>query len=145
MKLKFIEPTIIFSIAGFFIPGFTVIVIIGFQMLLVLLGLECTTAWRFTWFLTILACVICPFLFFSKIVKSVSLENYEKVKKQLLLFNIFEYVMLQSSLSAFYSNPKTLCNVGDGQNGLELIFTGWLALPILIAISFIFEKLIDLD
>jgi hypothetical protein len=141
MKLKFIEPTIIFSIAGFFIPGFTVMLIIGFQMLLMLIGLECTTAWKFTWFSTILTCIICPFLFYSRIVKTVSLENYEKVKKQLLLFNILEYVMLQSSLSAFYSNPKTLCYVSDGQNGLELIFTGWLALPILIAISFVFEKL----
>jgi len=34
-----------------------------------------------------------------------------------------------------------LCNGNGGQNGLELAFTAWLALPILILFSFVFKRI----
>jgi hypothetical protein len=53
IKFDFLKPTLIFAIVGFFIPGFTAIALLGFQMLLTFLGLECSASWIALWTLTI--------------------------------------------------------------------------------------------
>ncbi|QQX75656.1 MULTISPECIES: hypothetical protein [Aequorivita] len=44
-KPNLLKPTLIFSAVGFFIPGFTAIGLLGFQMLLSSFGLDCHNAW----------------------------------------------------------------------------------------------------
>lgn len=138
-KFDFMKPTIIFSIVGFLIPGFTAIGLFGFQMMFSSLGLECTTAWNMLWAITIIGGLALPFLFFKHI-RTMTEEKLIKLNSQLNLFNLFEYIFLQASLALFFTNGHTLCYVSDGQNGLELVFTAWLALPILIGLSFLFRQ-----
>ncbi len=63
--------------------------------------------------------------------------------KTLLTFNILEYTFIQCTFASFFTNGRTLCYVSDGQNGIEFVFTGWIALPILALLSFLFDKLIE--
>lgn len=55
-------------------------------------------------------------------------------------FNLIEYIFIQASLALFFTSGQTLCYVSDGQNGLELVFTAWIALPILIGLSVLFNQ-----
>lgn len=45
MNYNLVKPTLVFAFIGLFIPGFTAIGILGVQMLLNSLGIECKTAW----------------------------------------------------------------------------------------------------
>ena len=139
MKFNFIEPTLIFAMVGVFIPGFTAIGLLGLQMLLSKLGIECSTAWTIIWTTTIIAGLILPFLFHRHITR-LTIDKLKSLKTRLTFFNLLEYVFIQSSLTPLFTNGRTLCYVTDGQNGLELAFTAWLALPILIVFSFIFNQ-----
>jgi hypothetical protein len=139
MKFNFIKPTLIFSIVGIFIPGFTAIVLLGLQMLLSNIGIECSTAWTFIWTTTIIAGLILPFLFYRHIV-SLTVDKQQSLKIRLTIFNLLEYIFIQSSLTLLFTNGQTLCYGSGGQNGFELVFTAWLALPILVIISFIFNQ-----
>jgi hypothetical protein len=140
-KFNFIRPTLIFTLVGLFIPGFTAIGILGFQMLLTLFGLECSTAWTVLWTLTISGGLILPILFYRNIQINHLSEKYsQNLKTRLTLFNLLEYIMIQASLALFFTSGQTLCYVSDGQNGLELAFTAWLALPILLGFSFLFQQ-----
>jgi len=139
MKFDFIKPTLIFVIVGLFIPGFTAIGLLALQMLLSNFGIECSTAWTIIWTTTILAGLILPFLFY-RYITFLAFEKLQSLKTRLTLFNLFEYVFIQSSLTPLFTNGRTLCYVSDGQNGLELVFTAWLALPIIIIFSFIFKQ-----
>ena len=67
MKFNFIKPTLIFTIVGFFIPGFTAIGLLGLQMLLSKIGLECSTAWTIIWTTTTIGGLLLPFLFYRHI------------------------------------------------------------------------------
>jgi len=42
----------------------------------------------------------------------------------------------------FFSERKTLCYVADGQNGIQFVFTAWLAIPILICLSLCFQAVL---
>jgi hypothetical protein len=139
MKFNFIKLTLIFAIVGLFIPGFTAIVLLGLQMLLSNVGIECSTAWTIIWTTTIIAGLILPFLFYRHITR-LTVDNLQSLKTRLTFFNLLEYVFIQSSLTPLFTSGRTLCYVGDGQNGLELVFTAWLALPILIALSYTFNQ-----
>jgi len=139
LKFDFIKPTLIFSTVGLFIPGFTAIGLLGLQVLFSKLGVECSSAWAIIWALTISAGLILPSLFYQHIT-SLTKDKLHSLKTKLTLFNLFEYVFIQSSLTPLFTNGQTLCYVSDGQNGLELVFTAWLALPILLIFSFIFSK-----
>lgn len=139
MKFNFIKPTLIFAIVGLFIPGFTAIGLLGLQMLLSKFGIECSTAWTVIWTTTIIAGLILPFLFYRHVTRFTA-DNFQSLKTRLTFFNLLEYIFIQSSLTPLFTSGQTLCYGSGGQNGLELVLTAWLALPILITISFIFYQ-----
>jgi hypothetical protein len=141
MKFDFRKPTLIFSIVGIFIPGFTAIGLLVLQMLLSNFGIECSTAWTIIWTTTIIAGLILPYLFYRHITV-LTVDKLQSLKTRLLFFNLFEYIFIQSSLTPLFTSGRTLCYVSDGQNGLSLIFTAWLALPILLTLSDIYNKTI---
>ena len=139
MKFNFIKPTLIFAIVGLFIPGFTAIGLLGLQMLLSKIGIECSSAWTIIWMTTIIAGLILPLLFYRHI-NRLTIDRLQSLKTRLIFFNLLEYILIQSSLTPLFTNGQTLCYGSGGQNGLELVFTAWLALPILTIISFIFNQ-----
>jgi len=127
-----------FCLFGFFIPGFTAILLIGIQIFLSKLGIECTNSWKSFWVISWTGMILLPILFFKNL-KNKESEKYQKLKTNLIFFNFFEYFFIQTALSAFFTTANTLCYVSDGQNGIELAFTGWMALPILMIFSYFFE------
>ncbi len=139
MKFNFIKETLVFSVVGFFIPGFTAIGILGIQILLSKFGIECSIAWIVIWSLSIVAGIIMPILF-CRYIYNLRFIKGLPLSSRLILFNLFEYIFIQASLTPLFTSGYVLCYVSDGQNGLELVFTGWLALPILIIFSFIFDQ-----
>lgn len=141
MKFNFIKPTLIFAIVGIFIPGFTAIGLLGLQMLLSKLGIECAIAWTIIWTTTSISGIILPFLFY-RYINALTVEKLQSLKTRLIFFNLFEYIFIQSSFTLLFTSGKTLCDFTDGQNGLELVFTAWLALPILIIFSYLFNQTI---
>jgi hypothetical protein len=139
-KTSYIKSTLKFCIAGLFIPGFTAIAILGLQMGLGLLGIECSTSWTVLWTLTAIGMVTAPFIFIRQMNKKLS-KGYNLTTDKLTIFNIIEYTFIQATLATFFTNGQTLCYVSDGQNGLEFAFTGWMALPFLVALSLLFDNL----
>ena len=139
-KYNFITPTLKFCIAGFFIPGFTAIAIIGLQMGIGLLGIECSKSWKVLWTVTTIGAVIAPVVFVRLMNKSL-LEGYNLATSKLIVFNVVEYTFIQCTLATLFTSSQTLCYVTDGQNGLEFAFTGWMALPCLIVLSMVFDNL----
>ena len=136
---SFVGRTGYFLIAGFFIPGFTVIILVGLQLLFTKLGVECSLAYKIVFTISIIGAFITPYFFIRYFAK----VDFSKVdmSKRLVLFNIAEYIFIQGGLALFFSNTNTLCYVIDGQNGMELIFFGFVALPILILLSWLFDVL----
>jgi hypothetical protein len=138
MKFNFVKPTLISCAIGIFIPGFTAILFFLLQLLTDKIGVECRTYWKSIWFLTSIISVASPFFF---------IENIKKTKNptltKLTLFNFIEYICLQASLAQFFTNSKTICYGSGGQNGIELVFTAWVALPILVCISFVFKQKLE--
>lgn len=106
-------------------------------MLLSNFGIECSNT--IIWTITIIAGLVLPFLFYRHIIR-LTIDKLQSLKTQLTFFNIFEYVFIQSSLTPLFTSGRTLCYMTDGQNGLELAFTAWLALSILVTFSFIFNQ-----
>jgi len=139
MKFNFIKTTLIFAIVGLFIPGFTAIGLLGLQMLLGKIGIECSTAWTVIWTTTIIAGLFLPYLFYKHITK-LTVDKLQSLKSRLTIFNLIEYTFIQSSLTPLFTTGQTLCYGNGGQNGLELVFTAWLSLPILLMLSFIFNQ-----
>jgi hypothetical protein len=139
-KISYIKSTLKFCIAGLFIPGFTAIAILGLQMGLGLLGIECSTSWTVLWTLTTIGMVTAPFIFVRQMNKRLS-AGYNLTTDKLTIFNIIEYTFIQATLATFFTSGQTLCYVSDGQNGLEFVFTGWMALPFLVALSLLFDNL----
>lgn len=136
---SFVGKTGYFLIAGFFIPGFTAIILLGFQMLLTNLGVECSLAYKIVFSISAFGALTMPYFFIRYFAKA----HFTKVgmSMRLIFFNIAEYTFIQGGLALFYSNSSTLCYVTDGQNGLEIIFFGWIALPIIILLSWLFDVL----
>jgi hypothetical protein len=139
MKFNFVKPTLIFAIVGLFIPGFTAIGLLGLHMLLSNIGIECPTAWTIIWTTTIITGLISPFLFYQHISR-LTADKLQSLNTRLTFFNLSEYIFIQSSLTPLFTSGQTLCYGKGGQNGLELAFTAWLALPIIITISFVFRQ-----
>jgi hypothetical protein len=71
-EYNFISPTLKFCIAGLFIPGFTAVAILGIQMGISLLGIECSIAWIVLWTLTTIVMVAAPFVFVQHMNKQLS-------------------------------------------------------------------------
>ncbi|EOG6905690.1 hypothetical protein ACLH3R_002316 [Flavobacterium psychrophilum] len=137
-QYRYLKATIIFCLIGFFIPGFTAILLLGIQMLLTEIGMECANSWKLIWTGTWIGMVLLPILFFRYLNRKSTIP-YQKIKTNLILFNLFEYIFLQASLASLLTNGNTLCYGSGGQNGIEFAFTAWLALPILIIFSYFFE------
>src|SRR5258706_1559864 len=138
----YLRPTSQFCIVGLIIPGFTVFAIMGAQMGIAKLGVECSETWSILWTITSLGMVIAPIIFIALLTRRFRQGLYRSTKA-LLIFNILEYTFLQSTFASFLTNGRTLCYVSDGQNGIEFVFTGWMALPILAVSSFLFDKVIE--
>lgn len=128
----------IFCIVGIFIPGFTAILLLGIQMFMTKIGIECTNAWKLIWGISWIGMILLPVLFYKNLKKKET-ETSEKLKTNLIFFNLFEYIFLQAGLSLLFTKANTLCYVSDGQNGIELAFTAWFALPVLMVFSYLFE------
>lgn len=128
-----------FLIAGFLIPGFTAIILVTFQKLLTNLGIECSLAYKTVFSISALGALTTPFVFIKYFTK----VDFTKVDmtKWLIFFNFIESTFIQGGLALLYSDENTLCYVKDGQNGLEVIFFGWVSLPILILLSWLFDIL----
>lgn len=141
MTFNFIKPTLIFSIIGLFIPGFTAILLFGIQMSLYSFGIDCEICWKIIWSLTTITGIALP-IYFIQHIKKITSKKIETLKTKLLLFNLIEYICIQSSLGSLFSNTRTLCYESDGQNGLELVFTAWFSLPILITLAFVFNRIL---
>ena len=137
-QYRYLKATMIFCLIGFFIPGFTAILLLGIQMLLTEIGMECANSWKLIWTGTWIGMILLPILFF-RYLNGKSTVPYQKIKTNLILFNLFEYIFIQASLASLFSNGNTLCYGSGGQNGIEFAFTAWLALPILIIFSYFFE------
>lgn len=136
---SFVDKTGYFLIAGYFIPGFTAIILVGLQLLLTKLGIKCSLAYKIVFAISAVGALTTPYFFIKYFVK----VDFTKVdmSKRLVFFNIAEYTFIQGGLALFFSNANTLCYVTDGQNGLEIIFFGWVTLPILILLSWLFDML----
>ena len=135
---SFVGRTGYFLIAGIFIPGLTAMVLLGLQLLLTELGVECTLALRIIFSTCAIGSLIAPYLF---------IRFFEKVdftktdmSTRLIFFNILEYIFIQGGLALLF-DANTLCYVSDGQNGIQLVVTAWAAIPILILLSWLFDVL----
>lgn len=140
IDFNFVKPTLYFCIAGLFAPGFTLFFMILLQSGLERNGVDCNSFWHTSFLFSALFAVLLPVLF-SVHIKYLSTRNLLLFK--IILFNAVEYFLLQIGFGYFTSNVKMLCDGNDGQNGLELILNGWLAIPILIALSYLFNYLLD--
>lgn len=138
MKFNFLKPTLISCLIGLFIPGFTAILFFLFQTLVAKLNIECEVYWKSLWILSTVTSIVAPIIF---------IKNIEKTKNptltKLTMFNFVEYVSLQACFGQFFTNAKTICYGSGGQNGMELVFTAWLGLPILIGLSFLFKRKLE--
>jgi len=139
-RLRYFLPiTAKFSIAGLFIPGFTVMPIIGLQMGLQSLGIECTITWNILWLVSFVGVIILPVYFYKGMITRL-LDGTDTSTSSIILFNLGEYTLIQLALSYFITRSKTLCYASDGQNGIELVFTGWLSIPVLLLLSLLFDS-----
>lgn len=141
MKFNFTRITLIFSVLAFLFSAIPAVVLIGMQIGLTKIGIECSKAWIIIWILSGLLAIFQPVIFYRHL-KSITLAKIESLKSQYIVFNLLELIFIQASLIPLFTTSQTLCYVSDGQNGIELIFTSWLSLPVLIILSFIFSETI---
>ena len=139
MKFSFLKLTLFFSVIGIFIPVLASNILFLSQRLLSLVGLECSNAWTIIWALSGLFALVLPILFFRHISKR-SEGKIKGLVVKLILFNLIEYILIQSCLTPLFTRGHSICYGVDGQNGLEMIYTAWLALPILVSFSMFFDK-----
>lgn len=139
-EFRFGKPTLKFCIAGVFIPGFTAVIILGLQQGVQFLNIECSVSWIILWISAALATVTSPVIF-ARIVKKRINQGVNLTSREITIFNILEYIFIQCAFVPLFTNGQTLCYVSDGQNGLELVFTGWIAIPCLLILSRFFDLL----
>ena len=137
-SINFLKTTRFFLVVGLFIPGFSAICLLGLQIALTKIGFECVAAFKAAWIFSAITVILLPIIFYKIILKNK--RWYARMGIWLTLFNLLEYSFLQAFLAIFFSDPNTLCYVSDGQNGMELVFTAWLGLPILYVLSLLFYK-----
>jgi len=138
------KTTLKFCIAGIFIPGFTAFGLLGLQQGIQATGVSCTASWSLLWTLTIIGSLLAPFAFgrvlWIKWNKNPALLLKSLwLMKALTVFNILEYSFIQCSFAATMTSGETLCYGSSGQNGLEFVFTGWYALPVLVILSLVLD------
>ncbi len=133
MNFNFIKPTIIFCAVGIFIPGFTAILFLLFQTLLAEVGIGCELYWKSTFIVMGILSIVSPLVYVKY------LTNNKPTQTNLLLFNFIEYNALQIGLSQLLITPNMTC-FGQSDGAMVFILTAWIALPILVCLSFIFRK-----
>lgn len=138
-RYKFIGPTISFSLIGIIISAFPAIILLGSESGLEKLGLDCIEAMSVIWHFAVCICVLLPVFFFFYLRRSERWFSDLGIKRRVIFFNSALYVCIPAALEPYFSTAHTLCYVSDGQNGLELVFSAWLSLPILLLISVAFE------
>jgi hypothetical protein len=52
--------------------------------------------------------IVLPIIFI-KYIRNITIEKLETLKTKLIIFNLVEYVCIQSSIGSLFSNSKTLC------------------------------------
>ncbi|MDJ1504265.1 hypothetical protein [Xanthocytophaga agilis] len=137
MKYQFTIPTLKFSVAGFFISGFSMTGILGLQTLLQSFTQGCEVAWKLLFILMASGSIITPFIFTCFVLKDSQSQKFSEGK--IWLYNLLEYIFLQCSIGWLFSNAKTLCYVSDGQNGLQFVFTSWMGLCIQLFYSLLLD------
>lgn len=137
MKYKLTESTLRFSIVGFFIPGFTMMFVAIVQMMLAQLINDCEIAWNLIFVLTTIGAFIAPIVFGRQAIQwDLRTAHYQR---KLFGYNLMEYTFLQVSIGWLYGNSYTLCNVTDGQNGLQFVFTAWMGIILLNVYSLMLD------
>jgi len=137
MKYEITKSALKFSIAGIFIPGFSMIVVLGLQMLINLVVKDCEVAWKMLFVIMTLGAIITPIIFGNRVLKANQIDDF--FAANLWLYNLSEYIFLQVALGWLYSSTDTLCYRTDGQNGLQFVFTAWIGLIIILIYSFILD------
>jgi hypothetical protein len=128
--------TLKFSIAGFVLAALPIFIALGIQTLLSKLNIECAKAWTLIWTISWIGALVAPVVFVRKIRKR-GLTGYHLTENEAVIFNIIEYSFLQWSFASILISSKTLCYA---KSGFEFVFAGWMAIPILIALSIFFDS-----
>jgi hypothetical protein len=136
VSINFLKPTLIFAVIGLFAVGLSAIISSCIQMA-VAIAVDCVIAWKIVWFIYLLSAIMLP-IFFNRYIKST--KNPDKIIRNLNIFNFVEYSFIQIALLPCFTGFKTLCFVVDGQNGIELVFTAWLSIPLLLLFSFLWKN-----
>jgi len=139
-EFAFVKYTVQFCIFGFFFCAVPLYLLLAIQSIFDMFLHNCVQSMRLTWCLCLFGCILTPLLF-NLHLKRKEVYSNQLLKKQLGLFNALTLTFIQGALGIFSSDPQFLCYGTDGQNGLELIFNAWCALPILILISYYFKTL----
>ncbi|MBB5283137.1 hypothetical protein HNQ92_001263 [Rhabdobacter roseus] len=138
-RFNFIKPTGIFALAGLFMGGFSAFALVSLASLLQNIGFDCIKSLNLIWVLCAMGSILLPIIFYKNL-SNLTLYHPHSLQNRIALFNIVEYCCIQVALVPFFTTAQTLCFVIDGQNGIELIFTSWLALPCLLLLSYIFNR-----
>lgn len=137
-KFNFVWYTVLFCIFGFFLCGGTLYLLFAIHLAFDHFLNDCVQAMKLTWYLCLL-CLILTILLFSVYLRRKAVHSNQHLKKQLAVFNALALIFIQGALGVFSSDPAFLCDGTDGQNGLELVFNGWCALPLLLLISYYYN------
>lgn len=104
------------------------------------LGLRCESCWTGLWNIALLLGLVSPVPFVRFIRKHYL--DFDRVHKRLILFNVVEYSCLTIAFLPIFVSSDTLCNSGDGQVALLVVFAGWIANSVLFLINRITERLL---
>ena len=137
---SFTKPTLYFCLVGFIAVAFPAYVLLGLEYCLEKLGYSCENAILSICKCATYICLITPVTFFYYLFRSRNWFSISQIKRRILLFDLTLYVCIPAALEIHFSTPQILCNVTDGQNGLELAFSAWLALPVVMLLSVVFEQ-----
>ena len=140
-KNRFTKPTLYFSLVGFIAAAIPALFFIGVESCLEKLGYSCISAIPIICNCAAFICLLLPISFFVYLLRSHSSFSDSQIKGRILIFDSILFLCIPTALEPYVSTANTLCNVADGQNGLELVFSAWLALPVLLLFSFIFEQI----
>lgn len=137
-KFNFVWYTVLFCIFGLFLCVGTLYLLFGIHLAFDSLLHDCVRAMEFTWYLCLLSLIL-TLLLFSLYLRQQEVHSNQLLKKQLGVFNALLLTFIQGTLGVFSSDPEFLCYGTDGQNGLELVFNGWCALPLLLLVSYYYN------
>ncbi len=132
---------------GLLFSGGLLIGLLGLQMLICSLGVDCPLAWRIVQGATWAGFFTLPISYTKYIRRNFKKINVHKYKFRLkyatIVFNLLMIVCIQLGIGLFFTTPEALCYAHDGQVGFELIFTGMAAVPFLIILGVIFQRYLN--